>query len=330
MKELYPGMPNGYLETIQKGIAGVRRFGNGISRGNGTGKEENLDRLKKEIETADAIVIGAGAGLSTAAGFTYSGERFEKWFFDFRKTYGFQDMYSGGFYPFLEKEIFWAYWARYIYINRYQDSPKTVYQDLYELVKDKDYYVITTNVDHCFQKAGFDKRRLFNTQGDYGLFQSVNPQIKKTYDNEAWVMRAMEAQGFVRNEKGLFDVPADRKISMRIPTELLLKCPDDGSDMTMNLRSDDSFVEDEGWHRASAAYSNFLKRHEGQHVLFLEIGVGSNTPVIIKYPFWQMTNDNENAVYACLNYNEACCPRQIENRSIVIDGDSGEVIKQLL
>ena len=329
MKSVYTGIPNGYLETIQKGIAGVRRFGNGISRGNGT-RQENLDRLKKEIETADAIVIGAGAGLSTAAGFTYSGERFEKWFSDFREAYGFQDMYSGGFYPFPEKEIFWAYWARYIYINRYLDPPKTIYQDLYELVKGKDYFVITTNVDHCFQKAGFDKERLFYTQGDYGLFQSVDPKIRKTYDNEEWVMQAMEAQGFVRNEDGVFDDSSDKEISMRIPTELIPKCPDDGSDMTMNLRSDDSFVEDDGWNRASAAYSDFLRRHEGLHVLFLEIGVGANTPVIIKYPFWQMTNDNENAVYACLNYNEACCPKQIEKRSIVIDGDSGEVIKQLL
>ena len=329
MKQNYFEMPNGYLETIQKGIAGVRRFSSGISRGTGT-RQGNLDRLKNEIEAADAIVIGAGAGLSTAAGFTYSGERFEKYFFDFAEKFGIRDMYSGGFYPFPDAETRWAWWARHIYFNRYVEAPKPVYRDLYELVKDKDYFVITTNVDHQFQTAGFDKNRLFYTQGDYGLFQSVNPQIQKTYDNEDWVMKAMEAQGFVRNEDGFFDVPADRKISMRIPTELIPKCPDDGSDMTMNLRSDDSFVEDEGWHKASAAYSGFLKKHEGRHVFFLEIGVGANTPVIIKYPFWQMTNDNENAVYACLNYNEACCPKQIEKRSIVIDGDSGEVIKQLL
>ena len=329
MKKNYSEMPNGYLETIQKGIAGVRRFSSGISRGTGT-RQGNLDRLKNEIEAADAIVIGAGAGLSTAAGFTYSGERFEKYFFDFAAKFGIRDMYSGGFYPFPDDETRWAWWARHIYFNRYVEAPKSVYRDLYELVKDKDYFIITTNVDHQFQTAGFDKKRLFYTQGDYGLFQSVNPQIQKTFDNEEWVMQAMEAQGFVRNEDGVFDVPADGKLSMRIPTELIPKCPDDGSDMTMNLRSDDSFVEDEGWHRASAAYSDFLKRHEGLHVLFLEIGVGANTPVIVKYPFWQMTNENKNAVYACLNYNEAYCPKQIEKRSIVIDGDSGEVIRQLL
>ena len=329
MNKNYNELPNGYLETIQKGIAGVRCFSSGISRGIGT-RQENLDRLKNEIETADAIVIGAGAGLSTAAGFTYSGERFEKYFFDFAELFGIRDIYSGGFYPFPNDETRWAWWARHIYFNRYVEAPKPVYRDLYEMVKDKDYFVITTNVDHQFQTAGFDKKRLFYTQGDYGLFQSVNPQIQKTYDNEEWVMQAMEAQGFVRNENGIYEVPADEKISMQIPTELIPKCPDDGSDMTMNLRSDDSFVEDEGWHRASAAYSDFLKRHDGLHVLFLEIGVGANTPVIVKYPFWQMTNGNENAVYACLNYNEAYCPKQIEKRSIVIEGDSGNVIRQLL
>ena len=328
MNRNYSEMPDGYLETIQKGISGVRRFGNGISYRTGT-RQENLDWLKKEIETADAIVIGAGAGLSAAAGFTYSGERFENYFFDFATKFGIQDMYSGGFYPFPDNETRWAWWARHIYFNRYVEAPKPVYRDLYELVKDKDYFVITTNVDHQFQTAGFDKKRLFYTQGDYGLFQSVNPRIRKIYDNKDWVMKAMEAQGFVRNAAGVFDVPADRKISMRIPTELIPKCPDDGSDMTMNLRSDDSFVEDEGWQRASAAYSDFLRRHEGLHVLFLEIGIGANTPVIVKYPFWQMTNDNPKAVYACLNYNEAYCPKQIEKQSIVINGDSGNVIRHL-
>ena len=329
MKKNYSDLPNGYLETIHNGIAGVRTFRSGISRGTGT-RQENLDRLKKEIQTSDAVVIGAGAGLSTSAGFIYTGERFEKWFPDFVKEYGIRDMYSGGFYPYPSKEIFWAYWARYIYINRYLDPPKPVYEELLQLVKDKDYFVITTNVDHCFQKAGFDKARLFYTQGDYGLFQSTDPANQKTYENEEWIMKAMEAQGFVRDESGRFELPESGRLSMEIPAELIPKCPDDGSDMTMNLRSDDSFVEDEGWHKASAAYLDFLTKHEGMHVLFLEIGVGGNTPVIIKYPFWQMTNDNENAVYSCLNYSEACCPRQIEKRSICIDGDSGTVIKELL
>ena len=329
MKQNYSELPNGYLESINKGISAVRNFRGGMTEGN-LSRDKAIARLKMEIETADAIVIGAGAGLSTAAGFTYSGERFQKYFGDFAARFGIRDMYSGGFYPFPDAETRWAWWARHIYYNRYVPAPKPVYDDLRKLVQDKDYFVITTNVDHQFQRAGFDKKRLFYTQGDYGLFQSMNSAIRKTYDNEEWVMKAMEAQGFARNEEGIFDLPEEGSISMRIPSELIPKCPDDDSDVTMNLRADDSFVEDEGWHRASAAYADFLRRHERLHVLFLEIGVGANTPVIIKYPFWQMTNDNKNAVYACLNYNEAVCPVQIEERSIVIDGDSGAVIKQLL
>ncbi len=306
----------------------MRYFTGNLSFGKGT-KEERIAKLKTEIEAADAIVIGAGAGLSTSAGLTYSGERFERYFFDFAERFGISDMYSGGFYPFPDDETRWTWWARHIYFNRYIDAPKPVYQELLELVKDKDYFVITTNVDHCFQKVGFDKQRLFYTQGDYGLFQTVDGSNGKTCDNEEWVMKAMEAQGFVKGPDGVFCVPEDRRISMNIPTELIPKWPDDGSNVTMNLRSDGSFVEDAGWHRASAAYSGFLREHEGQHILFLELGVGANTPVIIKYPFWQMTMANENAVYACLNYGEAFCPGEIEDRSVCIDGDIGEVLALL-
>ena len=292
-------------------------------------RDSYLEKLKKEIEVSDAIVIGAGAGLSTSAGFTYGGERFARYFFDFARKYGIRDMYSGGFYPFPDEETRWAWWARHIYFNRYIDAPKPVYQELLSLVKDKDYFVVTTNVDHQFQKAGFDKSRLFYTQGDYGLFQSVNPGIRKTYDNEEWVMKAMEAQGFIKDEAGEYMLPEDGKHSMSIPSGLIPKCPDDGSDFTMNLRADDTFVEDEGWHRASQAYSDFIVSHENMHILYLELGVGANTPVIIKYPFWQMTYANENAVYACINYGEAICPKEIEDRSICIDGDIGEVLELL-
>ena len=316
--------PNGYRDSIERGIAAVRYFSTGVSYGKGT-VEENINKLKAEIDNADAIVIGAGAGMSTAAGFIYTGQRFDKYFFDFSKKYGFIDMYSGGFYPYPKQEIFWAYWARYIYINRYMDTPKDTYQKLYEMVKDKDYFVITTNVDHCFQKAGFDKKRLFYTQGDYGLFQSVNPDIGQTFDNEEWIMKAMEAQGFVKNADGIFEVPEDEAIKMEIPTDLIPKCPVDGSPVTTNLRADDKFVEDDGWHKASEAYSDFIRRHESLHVLYLELGVGSNTPVIIKYPFWRMTASNPKAVYVCLNYGEAYCPIDIENQSICIDGDIDEI-----
>lgn len=293
-------------------------------------KKEQIERLKLEIKEADAIVIGAGAGLSTSAGFTYSGERFEKYFFDFEKKYDFHDMYSGGFYVMrLKPEISWAFWARNIYINRYMDAPKGVYNSLLKLVDGKDYFVITTNVDHQFQRAGFDKKRLFYTQGDYGLFQSVNSSNNRTYDNEEWVMKAMEAQGFVKDEKGIFRMPEEGNIKMELPTKLIPKCPDDGSDVVMNLRADDSFVEDEGWKRASAAYSDFIRRHEKLHVLYLELGVGANTPVIIKYPFWQLCADNDKSVYACINYGEAFCPAEIQDRSICIDGDIGEVLGKM-
>ena len=319
---------NGYLETIQKGLKALGMLGRNVSSGKGS-REEQIELLKNEIQKADAIVIGAGAGLSTSAGFTYSGERFEKYFFDFVKEYGIRDMYSGGFYPFPNDEIRWAWWARNIYFNRYVKASKSVYDELFLLLKDKDYFVITTNVDHQFQNAGFDKKKLFYTQGDFGLFQSVNPQIQKTYDNEEWVMKAMEAQGFVKDKNGVFSIPESGEILMRISAELIPKCPDDGSDMTNNLRIDSSFVEDEGWHTAAEKYSEFLENHKNMHVLFLELGVGANTPVIIKYPFWYMVMENKKAVYACINYQEAFCPNELEERSICLEGDIGEVLKEI-
>ena len=286
---------------------------------------DNIKKLKKALAEADAVVIGAGAGLSTSAGLTYSGERFEKYFFDFKEKFGITDMYSGGFYPFPNEETLWAWWARHIYFNRYVDSPKPVYENLLSLVKDKDYFVLTTNVDHRFQRTGFDKMRLFYTQGDYGLFQSVDPKIKKTFDNEEWVIKAMAAQGFERDENGFFTVPEDKNIKITIPTELIPRCPVYGGKVTMNLRSDDSFVEDDGWHEAAERYENFLRTRTGK-VLFLELGVGYNTPVIIKIPFWNMTVQNPKATYACVNQGEAVTLEEIADRSICIDGDIGEVI----
>ena len=318
---------NGYQDSIRRGIEAVRSMGYSVSHGLGT-REERLERLAREIETADAIVIGAGAGLSTAAGYTYSGERFDTWFFDFAETYGFRDMYSGGFYPFPDDETRWAFWARNIYVNRYLAPPKPVYDDLLALVRGRNYFVITTNVDHCFQRSGFEKERLFYTQGDYGLFQSADGRVRETYDNEAWVRKAMAAQRFLSDESGTFRVPKDRLISMRIPHELIPTLPN-GEPAAMNLRVDDSFVEDAGWHAAAERYAQFLQSTEGKHVLFLELGVGRNTPMIIKYPFWAMTAENPSAVYVCLNYDEAVCPEQIKARSLCLDGDSGEVLKAL-
>ena len=273
---------------------------------------EQIEQLQTALQDCDAVVIGAGAGLSTSAGFIYTGERFEKYFSDFAQKYGIKDMYSGGFYPFPTQEEFWAYWSRYIYINRYLDAPKPVYETLLKLVADKDYFVITTNVDHCFQKAGFDKKRLFYTQGDYGLFQCSEPCCQETFENETVIREMME-----------------RQEDMKIPTELLPACPHCGKPMTMNLRSDDTFVEDEDWHRAAERYENFLHTRVGQKILFLELGVGYNTPVIIKYPFWQMTAKNPNAIYACINQGQAVCPQEIQQQSICINADIGSALRGL-
>ena len=274
--------------------------------------KRRVERLADALLQADAVVIGAGSGLSASAGFTYGGERFFKYFGDFAEKYGIRDMYSGGFYPYKTLEEYWAWWSRHIYYNRYVEPPVPVYQRLLELVKEKDYFVITTNVDHCFQKAGFDKERLFYTQGDYGLWQCSGPCHQETYDNEEQVRQMI----------------AEQK-DMRIPTELIPRCPRCGKPMTMNLRSDAAFVEDAGWHRAARRYGAFIGRMDGGRVLFWELGVGANTPVIIKYPFWRMTHQNPEAVYACVNYGEAYAPREIAGRSICIDGDIGETLKQL-
>lgn len=324
-----------------------------------------MEQLKHAIERAEAVVIGAGAGLSTAAGFTYTGERFYNYFQDFIDKYGFRDMYSGGFYPFSTLNEHWAYWSRYIYVNRYMNPPRHVYQKLYELVRDKEYFVLTTNVDHCFQKAGFDKERIYYTQGDYGLFQCSEPCHDKTYDNAETVRAMVEAQGFrsaaegglhvpkgdlchtadglpqsegslchtadglMQSGGGLY-VPDGGAVSMTVPDELIPHCPVCGKPMTMNLRADDTFVQDEGWYLAAKRYEAFLAKCMDKRVVFLELGVGYNTPGIIKYPFWRMTAANPQAVYACVNKGEAVCPRELEGRAVCVDGDIGEVLEILL
>ena len=273
---------------------------------------EKINKLKQLIAESDAIVIGAGAGLSTAAGFTYSGERFHKNFHDFEAKYNFHDMYSGGFYPYDTLEEYWAYWSRYILLNRYTTPPIPVYKLLLDIVKNKDYFVITTNVDHCFQRAGFDKQRIFYTQGDYGLFQCSVPCHNKTYDNEQ-VVRQMVAQ----------------QKDMKIPTELVPHCPVCGKPMTMNLRCDDKFVEDEGWHIACERYEKFLDKTANKKVLFWELGVGMNTPVIIKYPFWRMTAANKNAMYVCINTQLPYAPDEIKSRSLCFGDDIAEVLRSI-
>lgn len=271
-----------------------------------------IDRLKEALDRADGVVIGGGAGLSTAAGFVYDGPRFQAHFADFAARYGFGDMYAGGFYPYDTPEEYWAYWSRYIWINRYQDPPKPVYQDLLRLVEGKDYFVLTTNVDHCFQKAGFDKGRLFYTQGDYGLLQCSTPCCQETWDNEDLIRQMVAGQR-----------------EMKVPTGLIPHCPRCGEPLTMNLRCDDHFVEDAGWHAAKDRYGDFLRRHGQGRMLYLELGVGYNTPGIVKYPFWRMTAANPEAMYVCVNAGQAVCPRELEGRSLCLDGDIGAVLAAL-
>ena len=302
-------------------------FGWKIRRPNDT--PDGIHKLQEALNGADAVIIGAGAGLSASAGFSYSGERFNKYFRDFAEKYPIQDMYSGGFYPFSSLEEHWAYWSRYIYINRYMDAPKPVYSDLLKLVQHKDYFVLTTNVDHQFQKAGFDKHRLFYTQGDYGLWQCSVPCHNQTYDNEAAVRKMAAAQGFGFAENGALYVPDGTKLKMEVPSELIPYCPHCHKPMTMNLRADDTFVEDAGWHQAAARYEDFLRRHQNRKVLFLELAVGHNTPTIVKYSFWRMTHDWPDAIYACLNYGEAYAPDEIRKKSICVNGDIGDILTAL-
>lgn len=273
---------------------------------------EQIGKVRQALHEADAVLIGAGAGLSTSAGLTYSGPRFQEHFGDFIQKYKIQDMYSGGFYPFETLEEHWAWWSRQIMINRYEKAPKPVYDELLKLVHDKDYFVLTTNVDHQFQLAGFDKERLFYTQGDYGLWQCSEPCCQKTWDNEETVRRMVAEQR-----------------DMRVPTELVPHCPVCGKPMTMNLRCDNTFVQDKGWYAACSRYEDFLRRHEGANVVYLELGVGGNTPVIIKYPFWKMTYQNANAFYVCINLSESYCPKEIQTRAVCINGDVGTALQEL-
>ena len=288
--------------------------------------------IKSILQNAESILIGAGAGLSTSAGFTYSGPRFQKYFADFEKKYGFHDMYSGGFTAFESLEENWAYWSRQIYLNRFVKAPLPVYEKLLELVKDKNYFVLTTNVDHCFQKAGFDKSRLFYTQGDYGLWQCSEPCHKKTYDNQLFVEKMIKEQGFVIQDDGGLELPKSgfNEIKMTVPSELVPHCPVCGKPMSMNLRADDTFVEDEGWNKAASRYEDFLNENKDRKIVYLELGVGGNTPGIIKYPFWKMTYSNPKATYICINKGEAEVPGEIEKQSICVNSDICEFLQNLI
>ena len=346
--------------------------------------EKEIERLKDAFASAETVIIGAGAGMSTSAGFTYSGERFDRYFGDFAGKYHFKDMYEGGFFPYGTPEESWAFWSRNIFINRYMKAPRPVYDRLFDLVDGrengkgepkKDYFILTTNVDHQFQKAGFDKKRMFYTQGDYGLWQCSRPCHKRTYDNKSKVVKMLLSQGFSIGADGSLEVPVREnagaetdfvresagaetdfvrenvgtgtdparentganaamitdfdRLAMTIPSDLVPYCPVCGEPMAMNLRADDTFVEDDGWHEAAGRFADFLEKHEDTKTLFLELGTGFNTPGIIKYRFWQLTKSWPDAVYCCLNRGEAAAPPEIRRKSICIDGDIGDVLAEL-
>ena len=275
--------------------------------------EVYLSKLLEKIESVDSILVGIGAGMSTASGFEYSGARFEKYFSDFKEKYGINDMYEGGFYPFLSLEEYWAWWSRQIYYNRYEVVVGKPYSDLFEILKDKNYFILTTNVDHQIQRAGFDKDRLFYTQGDYGLWQCSTPCHNKTYDNEEKVREMVKQQR-----------------DMKIPANLIPYCPVCKKPLTMNLRIDDSFVQDDGWYEARNRYNDFLEKYKQKDIMFLELGVGNNTPGIIKYPFMQMTIQNENSIYVNINKQGFYLPKAIKNRSVCIQGDIGKVLENIV
>ena len=287
-----------------------------------------INALHQLIHSTPTILIGAGSGLSSAAGYRYSGARMQYYFQDFIEKYHFENMYEGGFYPFDTLEEYWAYWSRYVYINRYQDCENDVYQDLYELVKTKDYFVLTTNVDHCFQRYGFDHDRLFYTQGDYGLFQCSTPCHEMTYDNESIIKAMILAQGFTIDQDHRLVKPST-PLKMTVPSKLIPYCPHCGKPMRTNLREDDRFVQDQGWHDALNRYNGFIHTHRHQPVLYLELGVGYNTPSIVKFSFWRMVAQNNKAIYACINQDECYAPKEIIKRSICIEADIAEVVSTL-
>ena len=276
-------------------------------------KNKLIQKLKEEIENSEYILIGAGAGLSTSAGFLYDGKRFEENFKDYIKKYGFTDMYSAGFYNFPTLEEYWAYFSLYVYINRYDIEENETYLNLYNIVKNKNYFVITTNVDGRFIDSKFDKDKIFAVQGDFSLFQCSKPCRQETFYNEKYIREMIKY-----------------KREMKIPTELIPKCPYCGRNMSINLRADDTFVQDKNWHNQKPKYEEFLKISNDSKILFLELGVGFNTPSIIKYNFWRMTLNNKTSVYASINLGECYSASDIEERSICIDADISEVLKKLI
>ena len=273
---------------------------------------KRISEVKNLINEADYILIGAGSGLSTAAGLEYFGESFEKNFKEFIEKYNFPDLYSASFYDFNTQEEKWAFFAKMISLNRFNKEPLKLYQELYSLIKVKDYFVITTNVDGQFEKAGFEKERVFETQGDYAYLQCENACHNKLYYNYDLVNE------WLKNTK-----------DCKIPNNLVPKCPVCGGNMEMNLRKDANFVQDENWYKQDKRYGEFLDKSQDKNLLLLEIGVGFNTPGIIRFPFEQMVYNNINTNLVRINKDYAFTNKEIKNKTILFDEDVNTIIEDL-
>ena len=269
-------------------------------------------QAKQAIKQADYIIIGAGAGLSTAAGLEYSGEKFEKDFKEFIEKYHFDNLYSASFYEFKTQEEKWAFFAKMIKLNRYNEKPLKLYQELYEIVKNKEYFVLSTNVDGQFYNSGFDKDKVFEVQGDYSYLQCENACHNKLYNNRDLV------EQWLQNTK-----------DCKIPSKLVMKCPVCGGNMDMNLRKDANFVQDSNWYKASKRYEDFLDKIKNKNVVLLEIGVGFNTPGIIRFPFEQMTANNVKTTLIRINKDYPLPMLEIRNRTISFDEDTNKIIEDL-
>lgn len=270
-----------------------------------------IKKAKEELNNADYIIIGAGAGLSAAAGLDFTGKLFKKNFKEYIEKYDFKDLYSATFYPFKTQEEKWAFWAKVIKLNRLCE-PLSLYKELLELVKDKAHFVFTTNVDGQFEIAGFREENIFEIQGDYSLIQCQKACHNKVYDI-----------------KDIVDEWLELTEDFKIPEDLIPKCPVCGADMEMNLRKDNTFVQDENWYRQSKRFSDFLEKTANGKLVLLEIGVGFNTPGIIRFPFEQMTQARENTKLIRINKDYPETMLKIENKTISFMEDTNKIISDL-
>ena len=270
---------------------------------------ERIDHLRQAIQEADRIIIGAGSGLSTAAGLDYAGEDFRREFAPWIERYGITDLYSSSFYSFESREVYWACWAKHIWFCRYRTGALPLYKQLCGLFPEA--FVVTTNVDAQFELAGFAKESIFATQGDYGRFQPANGEPKQTWSNRRWVEQVLP----------LID-------DCRIPT-LMIPLTEDGRPAAMNLRVDDTFVEDEQWHRQAKRYTDFVQEASQSNLLLLEFGIGYNTPGIIRLPFEQMAQRFPNTTLVRFNRDNPEPYLQDLPHFLSFTKDINEILNQL-